>query len=39
VRTQASLFIGYGGVIVRDIVRDSADLFVYNFGELIDFLS
>jgi phosphoserine phosphatase len=33
-RPPATAFIGYGGVAVRDVVRDGADLFVLNFAVL-----
>jgi phosphoserine phosphatase len=30
-RPPASAVIGYGGVVVRDVVRDSADWYIYDF--------
>lgn len=33
-RPPASLFIGFGGNVVRDAVRDKADWFVHDFATL-----
>jgi phosphoserine phosphatase len=37
-RPPADAFIGYGGVIVRDIVKKKADWFVTDFAELVNAL-
>lgn len=34
-RPPADAFIGYGGVAVREAVRDGADLFVHSFEEVL----
>lgn len=34
-KPPADTFIGYGGVVVREKVRDGADWFVHDFNELI----
>ena len=35
-KPPASAFIGFGGVVVRDAVRDKADWFVMDFDELTE---
>lgn len=35
-KPPAEAFIGYGGVTVREAVRDGADWFVTDFGPLIE---
>ena len=37
-RPPADMFIGYGGVVVRDRVKKEADWFVTDFNVLIDAL-
>lgn len=37
-KPPADAFVGFGGVVVRDKVRDNADWFVKDFKELIDVL-
>lgn len=37
-KPPAEAFIGYGGVAVREAVRDGADWFVNDFGPLIETL-
>lgn len=37
-KPPADAFIGFGGVVVRDKVRDNADWFIADFKELIDVL-
>jgi phosphoserine phosphatase len=37
-RPPADLMIGFGGVVVREKVRDHADWFVTDFKELADAL-
>ena len=34
-RPPADLFVGYGGVVVREKVKAGADIFVTDFGDLI----
>lgn len=34
-RPPADLFVGYGGVVVREKVKKGADLFVTDFADLI----
>ena len=38
-KPPASAFIGYGGVADREVVREKADWFVYNLGDVVDLLS
>jgi len=38
-RPPANLFIGYGGIVVRERVRDGADWYIYDFKDLIKILS
>jgi len=37
-KPPADMFIGYGGVVVRDSVKASADWYVHDFGQLIEVL-
>ena len=37
-RPPATAFIGYGGVVVRDVVKNGADWFVTDFQDLINYL-
>ena len=37
-KPPADAFIGFGGVVVREKVRDNADWFVTDFRELLDAL-
>lgn len=38
-RPPAQAFIGYGGVTIREAVRDGADWFVTDFSPLIEVLN
>lgn len=38
-KPAADAFIGYGGVVVRDNIRDGADWFITDYHELIDALN
>ncbi len=35
-KPPADAFIGFGGVVIRDSVKEGADLYVTNFAELTD---
>lgn len=37
-KPAADIFIGYGGVVERELIRANADIFVVDFEELIDLL-
>ena len=32
----ADAFIGYGGVVIRDVVKNGADLFITDMQDIID---
>ena len=34
-KPPADAFLGFGGVAVRDVVRDSADWFVTDFADVV----
>ena len=38
-RPPADMFIGFGGVVVREVVKNNADWFVVDFQEMIDLWS
>ncbi len=38
-RPPASFFIGYGGNVVRERVKQEADYFVFSFEELLNLIS
>ena len=36
VKGGADAFIGYGGVVIRDVVKNGADLFITDMQEIIE---
>ena len=36
VQGGADVFIGYGGVVIRDVVKNGADLFITDMQEIIE---
>lgn len=37
-RPPATVFVGYGGVVIRDRVKENADLFITQWSELAEML-
>lgn len=37
-RPPADLFVGFGGIVTRDVVKEGADLFVTDFDHLTKLL-
>ena len=37
-RPPADAFIGFGGIVTRDVVKEGADWFVTDFEELLEII-
>lgn len=37
-RPPADLFVGFGGIVTRDVVKKNADWFVTSFDDLVKLL-
>ena len=35
-KSHVDCFIGYGGIVERDIVKDNADVYITDFSEIIN---